>query len=100
MIREPYEDGKRIISVDAAEEFVQVLDQVDNYRVEIEAPEEVIEAVGILDSAEELGIEPDDEGLPPEAYEKGRWNLGGRAPERKGDGLPSRPQCLHSFLWT
>ena len=74
MIRERYEDGKRIISVDTVEEFGQVFDQVDNYRVEIEAPEEIIEAFGILDSAEELGVEPDDEGLPPEAYERGRWN--------------------------
>ena len=74
MIRERYEDGKRIISVDTAEEFGQVLDQVDNYRVEIEAPEEVIEAFGIMDSAEELGVEPDDDGLPPEAYERGQWN--------------------------
>ena len=74
MIRERFEDGKRIISVDSAEEFGQVLDQVDNYRVEIEVPEEVIEAFGIMDSAEELGIEPDDEDLPPEAYERGRWN--------------------------
>jgi len=47
---------------------------VDNYRVEIEAPEEVIEAFGIMDSAEELSVEPDDKGLPPEAYERGRWN--------------------------
>ena len=68
------EDGKRIISVDTAEEFGQVLDQADNYRVEIEAPKEVMEACGIFDSAEELGIEPDDEGPTPEAYERGRWN--------------------------
>ena len=74
MITERYEDGKRIISVETAEEFGQVLDQVENYRVEIEAPKEVIEAFGIMDSAEELGVEPDDEGLPPEAYERGRWN--------------------------
>lgn len=74
MITERYEDGKRIISEDTAEEFGQVLDQVDNYRVEIEAPKEVFEAFGIMDSAEELGVEPDDEGLPPEAYERGRWN--------------------------
>lgn len=74
MITKRYEDGKRINSVETAEEFRQVLDQVDNYRVEIEAPEKVIEAFGIFDSAEELGVEPDDDGLPPEAYEKGRWN--------------------------
>ena len=73
MITERFEDGKRI-SVETAEEFRQVLDQLDNYRVEIEAPEEVIEAFGIFDSSEELGIEPDDEGLPPEAYERGWWN--------------------------
>ena len=55
MIRERFEDGKRIISLKTAEEFGQVLaDQEDNYRVEIEAPEEVIEAFGIMDSAEEL----------------------------------------------
>ena len=60
--------------METAEEFVQVLDQADNYRVEIEAPEEVIEAFGIFDSSEELGIEPDDEGLPPEAHERGCWN--------------------------
>ena len=74
MITEPYEDGKKIISVETAKEFRQVVDQIDNYRVEIEAPEEIIEAFGIFDSDEELGIEPDDEGLPPEAYERGRWN--------------------------
>ena len=60
--------------MDTAEEFGQVVDQVDNYQVEIEAPEEVIEAFGITNSAEELGVEPDDDGLPPEAYERGRWN--------------------------
>ena len=65
LIRERYEDGKRIISVDTAEEFGQVLDQADNYRVETEAPEEVIEAFGVMDSTEELGIEPDEEGLFP-----------------------------------
>ena len=54
--------------------WVKVLHEMDNYRVEIEAPEEVMEAFGIFDSAEELGVEPDDEGLPPEAYERGRWN--------------------------
>ena len=74
MITERYEDGKRIISVETAEECGQVLDQVDNHRVEIEAPKEVIDAFGIFDSSEELGIEPDDEGLPPEVYERGRWN--------------------------
>ena len=74
MITERYEDGKRIISVDTAEEFGRVLDQVDNYRVEIEAPKEIIEAFGIFDSAEVLGVEPNDEGLPAEAYERGRWN--------------------------
>lgn len=35
-----------------------------------------MEAFGIFDSAEELGLEPDDEGLPPEAYQRGRWNCG------------------------
>ena len=65
VISERYEAGKRIISVDTAEEFGQVLHEMDNYRVEIEAPKEVIEAFGIFDSDEELGIEPDDEGLPP-----------------------------------
>ena len=74
MIRERYEDGKRIISVDTAEEFGQVLDELNNYRVEIEAPKEVTEAYGIFDSAEELGVDPDDHGLPPEAYERGHWN--------------------------
>ncbi len=67
MITERFEDGKRIISVDTVEEFGQVFDQVDNYRVEIESPKEVIDAFGIFDSTEELGIEPDDEELPPEA---------------------------------
>ena len=51
MIRERYEDGIRIISVETAEKLGQVLDQADNYRVE-----------------------PDDDGLPPEVYERGRWN--------------------------
>ena len=74
MITERYEAGKRIISVDTAEEFGQVLHEMDSYRDEIEAPEKVIEAFGIFDSSEELGIEPDDEGLPPEAYERGQWN--------------------------
>ena len=74
MITDRYEDGKRIISVETSEEFGRVLDQMDNHRVEIEAPKEVIEAFGLFDSDEELGIEPDDEGLPPEAYERGRWN--------------------------
>ena len=64
MISERHEDGKRITLVDAAEEFGQVLDQMDNYRIEIEAPKEIIEAFGIFDSDEELGIEPDDEGVP------------------------------------
>ena len=35
-----------------------------------------MEAFGIFDSAEELGLEPDDEGLPPEAYQRDRWNCG------------------------
>ena len=74
MITERYEDGKKIISVETAEEFGQVLHEMENYRVEIEAPEEVIEAFGIFDSTEEVGIDPDDEGLPPEAYQRGRWN--------------------------
>ena len=65
LIRERYEDGKRIISVDTDEEFGQVLHEIDNYRVEIEAPKEIMEAFGIFDSAEELGVDPDDEGLPP-----------------------------------
>ena len=46
MIRERYEDGKKIISVDTTQEFGQVFEQLDNYRVEIEAPQEVIEAFG------------------------------------------------------
>lgn len=54
--------------------FGQVLDQMYNYRVEIKAPKEVIEAFGIFNSAEELGVEPDDEGLPPKVYERGRRN--------------------------
>lgn len=74
MITERYEEGKRIISVETAEEFGQVTDQLDNYRVEIEAPKEVIEAFGMFDSAEELGVDPDDDGLPLEAYERGRLN--------------------------
>ena len=75
MITERYENAKRIISVGTAEEFGQVLHEMDNYRVE--APGAVIEAFGILDSAEKLGIDPDDEGLPAQAYERGRWNCGG-----------------------
>ena len=73
MMTERYEDGMRIISVDTEDEFVEALDQMTNYRVAIEAPEEIREAFGIQ-SAEELGIEPDDLGLPAEAYERGRWN--------------------------
>ena len=74
MITKRYEDGKKIISVDTAEEFRQVVDQIDNYRVEIEAPKEIIEAFGIMDSAEDLGVDSDDEGLPPEAHDRGRLN--------------------------
>ena len=74
MITKRYEDGKRIISVETAEEFGQVLHEMDNYRVEIEAPKKIIEAVGISNTDEDLGIEPHNEGLPPEAYERGRWN--------------------------
>ena len=73
MMTERYEDGMRIISVDTEDEFVEALDQMTNYRVAIEAPAEIREAFGIQ-SAEELGIEPDDLGLPAEAYERGRWN--------------------------
>ena len=65
MIAERYEDGRRIITVDTAEEFGQVQHEIDNFRVEIEAPEEVIEALDIFDSAEEVGVEPDGEGRPP-----------------------------------
>ena len=73
MISERIEDGMRIISVDTEEEFVEALDQMTNYRVAIETPEAIMEAFGIQ-SAESLGIEPDDLGLPAEAYERGRWN--------------------------
>ena len=73
MVTERYEEGMRIISVETEEEFLEAMDQMTNYRVAIEAPEAVVEALAI-DSAEELGIAPDDLGLPPEAYERGRWN--------------------------
>lgn len=74
MITERYEDNKKIISVDTAEEFRQVVDQIDNYRVEVKAPKEVFEAFGIFDSAEDLSIELDDEDHLLAAYERGRWN--------------------------
>ena len=73
MMTERIEDSMRIISVDTEEEFVEALDQMTNYRVAIEAPEAIMEAFGVQ-SAKELGIEPDDLGLPAEAYERGRWN--------------------------
>lgn len=73
MVTERYEEGLRIISVETEEEFLEAMDQMTNYRVAIEAPEAVVEALAI-DSAEELGIAPDDLGLPPEAYGRGRWN--------------------------
>ena len=66
---ERYEDGMRIISVDTEDEFVEALDQMTNYRVAIEASGRPSGS-----SPEELGIEPDDLGLPAEAYERGRWN--------------------------
>ena len=73
MMTERYEEGMRIISVETEEEFLEAMGQMTNYRVAIEAPESIMEALAI-DSAEELGIEPDDLGLPAEAYERGRWN--------------------------
>ena len=42
--------------------------------VVIEAPEVIVEALAIY-STEDLGIAPDDLGLPAEAYERGRWNF-------------------------
>ena len=73
MISERLEDGTRVLTGETEEDFAQALDMqgVDD---EIEAPVEVLEAYKIFDSAEDLGIEPDDEGLPAEAYERGRWN--------------------------
>ena len=92
MMIECYADGTRIVSADAAVEFGLVLHEL--YKFQIEAPRVIIEACGIFDSnavaappaplkplspvpanvVNELGIEADNEGLPPEAYEKGRWN--------------------------
>ena len=73
MISERVENGTRILTAETEEDFAQALDMqgVDD---EIEAPVEVLEAYRIFDSAEDLGIEPDDEGLPAEAYERSRWN--------------------------
>ena len=73
MATERYEEGMRIISVETEEEFLEALDQMINYRVAIEAPEAIMEALAI-DSAEELGIAPDAPGLPAEACERDRWN--------------------------
>ena len=73
MKTERYEDGRQIISVDTEEELAEGLGQMTNYRVAIEGPEEIADAFEIQ-SAEELGIEPDDQGLPPKAYERGHWN--------------------------
>ena len=70
---ERYEEGLRIISVETEEEFLEALDQMTNYRVAIEAPEAIMEAYG-FGSAQEVGIEPDDLGLPVEIYERSRWN--------------------------
>ena len=64
MMTERYEEGMQIISVETEDEFVEALDQMTNYRVAIEAPEAIMDAYGI-ESAEELGIEPDDPGYPP-----------------------------------
>lgn len=47
---ERYEEGMRIISVETEEEFLEAMDQMTNYRVAIEAPEAVVEALAI-DSA-------------------------------------------------
>ena len=51
--------------VDTEEEFVEALDQMTGCDRK--------QSFGVQ-SAEELGIEPDDLGLPAEAYERGRWN--------------------------
>ena len=72
MISERIEDGTRILTAETEEDFAQALDMQGPHD-EIEAPVEVLEAFGIQ-SAESLGIEPDDLGLPAEAYERGRWN--------------------------
>lgn len=67
---ERFDAGMRNISV-ATEEFLEALDQMTNCRVEIEAPEAIMEAYGI-NSAEKLGITPDDLGLPAKVYQRGR----------------------------
>ena len=67
---ERYEEGMRIISLETEEE---VLPPMTDHRVEVELPKEIVEALAI-DSAEELGIAPDDRGLPAETYDRGRWN--------------------------
>ena len=75
MISERIEDGTRILTAETEEDFalrIQALDMQGPHD-EIEAPVEVLEAFGIQ-SAKSLGIEPDDLGLPAEAYERGRWN--------------------------
>ena len=72
MISERIEDGTRILTAETEEDFAQALDMQGPHD-EIEAPVEVLEAFGIQ-SAESLGIDPDDLGLPAEAYERGRWN--------------------------
>ena len=72
MIAERIEDGRRIMTAETEEDFAQALD-IQGPHDEIEVPVEVLEAFGIQ-SAESQGIEPDDLGLPVEAYERGRWN--------------------------
>ena len=64
------------MSVDTEEEFLEAFDRMEANpdHIEVEAPQDLIEKYGIFDSAEELGIEPDDLGFPAEAYERGRWN--------------------------
>ena len=47
MMTERYEDGMRITSVEAEEEFIEALDQMTNYRVAINAPEEIMEVFRI-----------------------------------------------------
>ena len=76
MITERIEDGIGIITVETEQEFLEAFDRMEANpdHIEVEAPQHLLEKCGIFDSAEEHGIEPDDRGLPAEAYERGRWN--------------------------
>ena len=65
MMAERDEDGMLIISVETEEELAEALDRVrGNFRIAIEAPEEIVEAFGIQ-SAGSSASSPTTMALPP-----------------------------------